>query len=347
MKFVHTSDLLIGEAFPLPGYPADNLREARLQVVREIVALAEHEQAQALVLAGNSLADNRIAAAMVEDFAEILASSSIPVLLLPGLRDPYTVDSPYSTRPELFKDPIRLLVDRRPVTLDGVDFHPFPVLTRDQWQEFAPPTTSGGVGLFCHSPDGFEPLPFRYQALGGTTRPHTVDTAQWPGAPEATRPGEVKGSVKLVQLTDEEIQIEERPTGHRIWLDQQWEFEGQESLKQRIDDLDEAHSTLLELRLSGQFPLGDLAAFEEWKSEVGPRFLHLNLQPPPELIMGEGDSYAHPLLKSVVEKLILRTRLEGSPPQPDPTFPDDYECARWALAYLQRTLEKSPMEDLV
>lgn len=109
MKLLHTSDLLLGQGFPRLPDLAVALREARLEVLRSILALATREKVDAIVLAGNTLADNRVAHDLIVKLTSLLATSSIPIYLQPGQTDPLRADSPYVLRADLFQAPIHLL----------------------------------------------------------------------------------------------------------------------------------------------------------------------------------------------------------------------------------------------
>ena len=109
MKLLHTSDLLLGYSFPQLPDLAVALREARIETLRSILALAAREKVDAIVFAGNTLADTRVAHDLVVKLTSLLATSSIPVYLLPGRTDPLKADSPYVLRADLFKAPIHVL----------------------------------------------------------------------------------------------------------------------------------------------------------------------------------------------------------------------------------------------
>lgn len=108
MKILQTSDVLVGRDFRELPELAEELRQARLDVLQTLVALAEKERVDALVLVGNTLADNRIAHRTLLDVARLLGASPVPVLLVPGACDPLTPDSPYELRADVFSEPVRI-----------------------------------------------------------------------------------------------------------------------------------------------------------------------------------------------------------------------------------------------
>ena len=102
MKFLHTSDWQLGMPFRNETHKAASLRRARIDVVKQIMALAEKERVDFVIAAGDLFDDNRIDYKVIEEVAAILSSSPVPVYLLPGNHDPLTQDSPYVRCQELF-----------------------------------------------------------------------------------------------------------------------------------------------------------------------------------------------------------------------------------------------------
>lgn len=109
MKLLHTSDLLIGLGFPQLPELASALRETRLEALRSVLALASREKVDAIVLAGNTLADPRVSHDTLIKMTSLLSASTVPIYLQPGKTDPWRADSPYVLRADLFKAPVHLL----------------------------------------------------------------------------------------------------------------------------------------------------------------------------------------------------------------------------------------------
>lgn len=108
MKLLHTSELRVGAAFPQAWEQAEALRDARLEAVRSVLAVAAREKVEGIVLHGNTLASNQVAMAQVFELAALLATSPVPVYLVPGTLDPLTEDSPYR-RAETFRAPVQVV----------------------------------------------------------------------------------------------------------------------------------------------------------------------------------------------------------------------------------------------
>lgn len=353
MKFLHTSDIWLGHGFPFARNVAEEFRESRIQAVRDLVALAQRHQVDAMVLAGNTLADNRISRYTVEDLADMFTDLDFPILILPGLRDPFTPDSPFRSRSELFTSPIRVLDGAAPISVSGVDFYAFPVLDRNgEFNVSASLAESEGprVGVACMDPEAYPDSElaqhnFDYLALGGATRPQEIGNAAWSGAPEASRSGESRGTVSLVEVQGGKVSVESMPVGHLHWLEQEWPFENLQKLDDRVEALEAPAQTKLHARLTGSMSFRDLDTFDSWVEQTRPRFLDLTVDYPEKLVVHDEDLYAHPLLRQVTEQLLQQS---AQPVEaPDPAFPSEAESARWALSHLQRLVQEAPHKDLM
>ena len=133
MKWIHTADWLLGIELPNVYAQANRLRQARLETVERILALAEHEGVDGVAVTGNVFADNRIDSRTVLALADRLSRSAVPVYLVAGARDPYTPDSPYRRFRERFGAPVQVVAadhpDLRglgaaPGTPEPIDFGP-------------------------------------------------------------------------------------------------------------------------------------------------------------------------------------------------------------------------------
>ncbi len=198
MRILHSSDVLVGLAFPHATNRAEELRAARMDSLRALLALASRERADFLLLAGNTLADNRIGHRDLLELVALLNTSVVPIYILPGLTDPYTPDSPYARRADQFKPPIHILTERKPVTIAGLTLLPFPVRTRSGKQDWNV-DCEADLGVACASPPAC-PQGLKYIAMGGN--PIRVDHshAHWSGAPEGYGFGHGVGQGCLIEL---------------------------------------------------------------------------------------------------------------------------------------------------
>lgn len=269
MKLLHTSDLRLGQSFAQVHSLAAALREARLEAVGSLLALAAREKVDAIVLAGNTLADRRVSHQLVVQLTSRLATSSVPVYLWPGETDPYAADSPYALRSDLFQGPIQVLTQ--------------PVLP---WQ--GPPVA---VGCGPTNPG----LKADYVAMGGRPLAFDQAPAYWSGTPEGYDYGHGQGSVNLVTFPGP--QLRRIPLGRYTWLEKQ--ASSLQGLSQELDRL-ASDSTLLRLHLSGRATFEELQQFEAWKSR--PRFQWLEVDN--QLRLEEGARYQHPLLRSLQSRVL-------------------------------------------
>lgn len=316
MKVVHTAGLLLGLEFPHAPGKAAALREARLATVSRLVALAEHEKAGALLIAGNAFADNRIDARTVRDFAGRLRQSRVPVYLLPGLLDPLTPDSPYH-RFE-WPDPVRVLRTPAQVRLDDrTTLFPLPLLGRDDRADFslAEPST-----VIMASADA-EELPAEarasFLALGGEPGPAQHGGHWYPGTPEPTDFDGDGGFALVVDL--DSGKVTPREVGTYLWRTVSG-APGQ--VEEEALALPRPLETLLQVRLTGD--TADPALVDRLRA----RFFHVDLadHTVPDL------QYTAPVLRRLVER--LREQAAADEPDLEPGAPGEADVARAALRLL-------------
>lgn len=87
---VHSSDLHLGADSMF-----DESSAANLPVLYQVLAAAEQQRADLVILAGDVFDHNRQAADVVASAAGTMAGSRAPIVILPGNHDPLTPDSVY------------------------------------------------------------------------------------------------------------------------------------------------------------------------------------------------------------------------------------------------------------
>ena len=87
---LHTSDLHLGADSVL----TDD-RSANVPVLQQILSTAHAEQADLVILAGDTFDHNRQGAKLLEEISEVMAAAGLPIVILPGNHDPLTPDSVY------------------------------------------------------------------------------------------------------------------------------------------------------------------------------------------------------------------------------------------------------------
>lgn len=305
MKLIHSSDLLIGACFAQAYDKADDLRSARLGVLTQLFERVKREKAQILLLAGNTLADNRVAQRDLKQLSGELKNSPVPVLLLPGLTDPLTADSPYRRYPELFSSPIHIL--QEPFTLEGVTFHPCPVRSRRQrpvWQ--APSRLSPDeilVGVACTS-EPVDPGELDYLALGGRAVEERGERFAWSGAPEALDYGQGRGSALLVTLTGGAgPQLKSLEMGSYRWYDNELQLKSIDRLRDELEGIKNPTVVLQRLTVRGALSLPELRDVHELLQDWESRMFHLRVEDQIVLLPDQEEYFREHLVRQLVRCL--------------------------------------------
>ncbi len=359
-KILCASDILLGEGFPHFHNVADKLRAARLEALRALLALARREEVEAVVIAGNLFADNRVGAALVGETAQLMGKSPIPVYLLPGHRDPITPDSPYQLYREKFQGQVHLMLTREPVVLpSGVVLYPCPVehrLASGDPTRWIPERGKERLRLAVvntHT-DGYRLPPGCQDRLdldailaGGRVSSGQEGSVDYPGAPEATDFGQDAGFVSLIQLSaSQNPVVEKKAVGALKWVEEAVEIASAKDVEQVVSrwSKDENRAgLLLRLTLTGSLGIDQLAAVASARRALAARLFHLDLRD--EIVPTTEGLVRNPLLRTVASALAAQA---SNPSDYDPTSlaPDDTEIAREALVQLVRILETADHQDL-
>ncbi len=360
MKLLHTSDILLGCDFSHCHAVADRLRAARMAALRGLLALARREQADAVVVAGNLWADNRVGQTVIEEAAGLLSKSAVPVYLLPGHRDPMTADSPYELYPDRFEGGVKILSSAEPLVLKGgLTLLPFPVKSRNVGGD---PTRSLPdrereplrVAVVNTSPQGYRLAPgglqkreLDYLCAGGEVSRRTEGDVHWSGSPEATDFGQDCGTVTIVDLDPgQPARTRQVSVASLEWR----EDEATVGSARELQDLarvwaahEQRAALLLRLTLRGELSVGELVEVESLRRTLGAKLLRFELrnQVVPNL---QGVSYQHPLLRAVATSLAEQAARADH--RPGEGF-SQAQVASQALSLLLRSLEASPHSDLV
>lgn len=346
MKFIHTSDWQLGMAFRHIHEKAETLRKARLDAVKQVIALAQKEDAEFVIAAGDLFDDNRILPAIVEDTARILKNSTVPVYLLPGNHDPLTQDSPYTRCPGLFTGSAVVFRDESPVNVPGGTLYPCPAKSRisakdpTAWIPVRSKSDGIRVGI-AHGSTG-TPAPndfpigakaaaskqLDYLALGHWHGVRKIDDHTWySGAPEATAFGQPNAGKALVV---EIASPESLPVVREVILAQfQWkeidrELHNEAELDALLEEIANIASAnvLLRVRLQGSLSQSCLDRIETINTD---RFFYVKVEN--ELQVNNGvHEYRHPLLHEMSEILMNKANSGDS---------EEAEIARRALSKLR------------
>jgi DNA repair exonuclease SbcCD nuclease subunit len=296
-RFLHTGDWQLGiRRYYLDEAAQADFAAARLNAVERIVALAEQEGCDFVVVCGDVFESNQVDPKTKARALEAMRGAT-PVYLLPGNHDPLDATAVY--RSTVFET-------RRPDNvhlLDGrVLVRPELELVGAPWTSKRPtgdplaavyelPPASGALRVVAgHGQvDRGHPKPqradlirldrleealeegqFDFVALGdrhSASRVGDSGRVWYAGSPEPTDFNEERpGYVLLVELSEEAGEVEERAVGRWRFAAREAELTGPaaiESLAAWLDGFEDKRATIVRLALSGQLTLRDHARLEE------------------------------------------------------------------------------------
>lgn len=329
MKFIHTADWQLGIPFNHVQQKAEELRRARIDAVKQVLALAEKERADFVIAAGDLFDDNRIAPDTVEQVAAALKRSAVPVYLLPGNHDPLTQDSPYMRCPGLFTGKAVVLSGETPVQVSGGHLYPCPAFTRrsakDPTSWIPPRKPEDGIRIgVAHgsietpAPDDF-PIPgnastlrdLDFLALGHWHSAKEINKRTWyAGTPEATAFGQKNaGKALVVEIASPQAlpQVREISLARFEWREIDRELHKEAELDALIDELEKLKNPqmLLRLRVTGMLSPQQLDKVEKINGE---QFYFFKLETDVALENSTWE-YQNPLLQGMAK--ILAAKASG------------------------------------
>ncbi|MFA5506010.1 MAG: hypothetical protein WC314_25355 [Vulcanimicrobiota bacterium] len=353
MKLLHTSDILLGECFAHCHPVASELRKARLEGLRSLLALARKEKVEGIIVAGNLWADNRVGHTLVKQAAELLSKSTVPVYLLPGHRDPLTPDSPYELFSDYFQGQVHILRNEEPFhASDSLVLLPCPVRIRQSTADLGwiPPREGDQFRVsVVNTADERLALPssIDYVAAGGRLESSIEKEIHYCGTPEPTDFGQQEGVVLVIEL-NRNNGVTTRPVklASLHWVEEYETVRSEQevaALERRWSATEQRAATLLRLSLRGRLDAPGLAALQMTIRSLSAKLLFLDLRN--EVVPDEETlSFSHPLLRSTA--LALTDQATGPEADPD-DLPGDAEIARLALSQLIEMLQTGTHQDLV
>ena len=87
---LHTSDLHLGADSVLTDDDSANV-----PVLQQVLSTARDQQADLVILAGDTFDHNRQGGRLLEEVSGVMADAGLPIVILPGNHDPLTPDSVY------------------------------------------------------------------------------------------------------------------------------------------------------------------------------------------------------------------------------------------------------------
>lgn len=252
MKIIQSSNIALGKSFSGTGLPGNKFRAGLKAGFSRVIDLTLSEKADLLVLAGDTFDGTAVSQNLLNFFLrEIARLENIPVVILPGLKDPYhkgsfweewsilhtlknlypltVVDEPFIEFPHLSTTIYGL-----PVIADRDDFNPLAQLQKQSQSSYHIAVVYGNLTNGDSVEDIRFPLQggdiiagsFDYVALGGQDGCRSYCDigmrAAYSGAPETLGWGRYdSGNVLLVNIEDNNVVAEPRKIGTFDWQETQ------------------------------------------------------------------------------------------------------------------------------
>jgi len=286
MKFLHTADLQIGARFVQFGAKAELLRAARVTALDRMLALAEAESVDAVLIAGDLFEDNQVADALVRQVIDVLAAHPrVPVVILPGNHDPMSGPGCIWMRPPFDSPPAHVTVctSSTPIEIGDAVILPSPLTQKRSSRDPAMPLiemagkvasgrikiglTHGSLAIESkHQPDD-HPIALDaasragldYLAVGHWHSFMAMDGGRlvMPGTPEPDQFGQLAGGIVKVDIVAGAVPtVEELPSARFVWhellIDLAAEVPAETVMGQAVAALTCApECTVLRVRLTG------------------------------------------------------------------------------------------------
>jgi len=282
MKFLHTADWQIGMKASHVGEAGGRIRDERIKTVKKIINVAKDNNAEFIIISGDTFEDNAIERVLVQRIADILSSSNLPVFIIPGNHDPSTPGSVWEHPVWKTCDNVRVLTEAKAVEVLGGILYPCPVCEKRSGKDPTAWIKASGesgiqVGMAHGTVEGIhqeEPdypilrdaavrAGLDYLALGhwhSTTTyedNHGMIRMAYSGTHETTKFGERdSGNVLLVEIPDRGSSPVLTPvhTGSFQWrvIEVDIRLPGDLSgLRERIEEIEKPDTTILDIRMSG------------------------------------------------------------------------------------------------
>lgn len=282
MRFIHSADWQIGMKAVHIGTCADSVRNERLEAARRVVKVAEENEAEYILLAGDTFEDNGVDRVLVQKVADILGKFSGAVYLIPGNHDPLVPGSVWEHPSWASFTNLHVLEKAEPIEVPGGILYPCPAsekysnrspvqwIKSDQLETITVGIAHGTVeGIPQEEPE--YPIPrsapkltgLDYLALGHwhSTTTYTdsdeVTHMAYSGTHEPTKFGERdSGNVLLVEISapGQPPTLTVIRTGRLLWqiIEQDLHQSGDLTrLRKLVEGIADPSITLLEVRMKG------------------------------------------------------------------------------------------------
>jgi DNA repair exonuclease SbcCD nuclease subunit len=328
-RFLHTADWQIGMRAAHTGRAAEQVREARLKSAARVIAIANEEKVDAVILAGDTFEDSNVARDLVRRVVDVLRRSEAPVFVLAGNHDPLVPKGVFdhlSWEDALPK--VRVFRDRSPVAVGDADLFPCPLRRASSVEdplaalpEPTGPRTRIRVGIAHGSlldaaapnEDLADDFPMDraharrawldYLALGhwhggGVHEIDGVGRLVYSGTHEPTKFGEPGGSCLVVTIDAPGVapRIEKHACAELEWRQRSDTLSAPGDLERLRREIDaepaaSAARVLIDLTLAGAIGIGDQERLADLESLVAARFLHGRVRRAELRIRPENDAW--------------------------------------------------------
>lgn len=286
----------------------EKVRAARLQTVRRLLQVAVEQQADFVIVAGDTFEDNQVDNQMVHLLLSILEQCPLPIYILPGNHDPLSTDSIYlrSTLTNSLPRNVHILKTFDPMELlPGVILLPAPCCSKKSGSDpttYWPVVSSDAIKIGVahgslkiegrYQPDDFpialdaaQQRGLDYLALGHWHSLFSVGQRTfYSGTPEPTafdEPG--SGSVLLVTIKEQGHDPKVEPIKVKTLSWHLWQHdlsagmeETERRLKYLLGELAKPETALVRLALSGHLLLDDDTRLHELTDWLRARLFHLD-----------------------------------------------------------------------
>ncbi|GAB1487092.1 hypothetical protein MASR2M79_21450 [Aminivibrio sp.] len=126
VRFLHTADWQMGMKAARFGEVGKRVREERLAAGRRVIEAARQREVDFILVAGDLFEDNAVDRTLVQQGADIPASASCIVFVLPGNHDPLVPGSVWEHRCWKAWSNVIILKENAPFAAPGCTLFPVP-----------------------------------------------------------------------------------------------------------------------------------------------------------------------------------------------------------------------------
>ena len=313
VRFIHTSDWQIGMKGGGLGEAGEQVAEQRIETIDRILKIAEEQDADFVVVAGDAFEDNRVSYSDVDRVARIIRAHSDVILhVIPGNHDLPGPGSVWNRIVLRGVPNLRVYLNTDPVEIkEGVVLHPFPVFSRysgtDPLSKLPDLARINGIHVaIAHGhittvafgkdqesiglpidPSHVARSGLDYLALGHWHGTKLIDAhgdrchIAYSGTHEQTTYDEIDaGNILLVEIEEKGAlpRVEVIHSGKLRWGNEQLEFVEDETLDRLERLLSSADYDLLQLELSGELPESLYPEYQQLLEASRSRFLDLRIR---------------------------------------------------------------------